>query len=166
MTKDNMASPQVTDEQITSVLRQIENAAEVVGFHRFIDLSRQLRALLSAPPAADPLNANPVATGALNASAASKHSKAVAATGFAWVPVEPTGVMKDAGAGSLPLGAGPWNAADCYRAMLAAAPQEQAPADKALDDAALEALWDATADRDDRVLAFGKLVRDEALKAN
>lgn len=47
-----------------------------------------------------------------------------APAGYAIVPLEPTGVMKDCGANALPLGAGnTWTAADCYRAMLAAAPR-------------------------------------------
>lgn len=51
------------------------------------------------------------------------------AAGWVMVPVEPTGVMKDCGAGSLPLAAAkPWAAGDCYRAMLAAAPQPAATA--------------------------------------
>ena len=41
------------------------------------------------------------------------------------VPIEPTGVMKDCGASALPLGSGTWNAADVYRAMLAAAPHNK-----------------------------------------
>jgi hypothetical protein len=44
--------------------------------------------------------------------------------GWKWVPVDPTGVMKDCGAGSLPIGADkPWAAGVCYRAMVAAAPE-------------------------------------------
>lgn len=50
-------------------------------------------------------------------------------SGYALVPSEPTGVMKDCGSSVLALiGNGTWTAADCYRAMLAAAPQ---PAEKA-----------------------------------
>jgi hypothetical protein len=80
--------------------------------------------------------------------AGSQEAKPVAATGFVLVPVAPTGMMKDAGAGSLPLGAGPWNAADCYRAMLAVAPQEHAPEDKdAIRNATLEEAAAAVEDR-------------------
>lgn len=50
-------------------------------------------------------------------------------SGYALVPSEPTGVMKDCGSSVLALiGNGTWTAADCYRAMLSAAPQ---PAEKA-----------------------------------
>ena len=57
--------------------------------------------------------------------------------GWKLVPVEPTGVMKDCGAGSLPLAAArPWAAGDCYRAMLAAAPQP--PTGVAADSAFME----------------------------
>lgn len=53
------------------------------------------------------------------------------------VPVEPTGIMKECGAGSLPLSAAkPWAAGDCYRAMIAAAPCPTAQvADRVLRDA-------------------------------
>lgn len=60
-------------------------------------------------------------------------------SGWKLVPMEPTGVMKDCGAGSLPVAASrPWAAGDCYRAMLAAAPQPPAalPGEQ---DAALDA---------------------------
>ena len=60
-------------------------------------------------------------------------------TGKNWklVPVDPTGIMKDCGAGSLPLSAAkPWAAGDCYRAMIAAAPCPTAQvADRELRDA-------------------------------
>lgn len=43
--------------------------------------------------------------------------------GYVLVPIEPTGIMKDSGAGVLPLGCGnAWTAGDVYRAMLAASP--------------------------------------------
>jgi hypothetical protein len=50
-------------------------------------------------------------------------AKSAVPEGWKLVPIEPTGVMKDCGATALPLGAGTWNSADAYRAMLKAAPQ-------------------------------------------
>lgn len=62
--------------------------------------------------------------------------------GWRLVPVEPTGVMKDTGAFHLPVSAGrPWAAADCYRAMIEAAPQ--APAAPAAASDVLEVVLHA-----------------------
>lgn len=136
---NSLTSPQVTDEQIILLaLERMDRARNILTSGNptptcnwgMLDTS-DLRALLSAPPAAEPLQRQ-------------RPSKEWYAQQAQKLGDEPSVIV-----------------AACYTDMPAAS-QEAKPVAADLDDAALEALWDATANRDDRVLAFGRLVAADA----
>lgn len=114
--------------------RAFSKNADVCKLRLAIDEGRESSlALLNRAVAAE----NELARLRTQSPAHSEHSLAMVGAqaggvpaGFVIVPIEPTGVMKDAGAGSLPIGAGPWHAGDCYRAMLAYAPAAPVAADE------------------------------------
>lgn len=184
MTKDNMASPQVTDEQIARILGDLwDDGYSSPSTYNDVDCKtdaekksvrdgavahslKALRALLSAPPAAEmpkpiastddqqiarvarwviknlqdsPRSALSQLTDAVAASQQTQpqEAKPVAADGWQVVPKVPTLTMLKAMDKAFSQDDDGESYEECYAAAysaaLAAAPQEQAPADKKAD---------------------------------